>query len=137
MNVGSVPRPPRKPLAGAELNFDRTSLAARERSHLSRAAAWFCQFPLPKFTASILIGNPERAGVEMQSLKDTLAGLFGSAIGIGFMLCGTLGWAYSMWMAIKLGSFGMFFFGILGPFALVAGVLGLWSFFFGIPSWLA
>jgi hypothetical protein len=46
------------------------------------------------------------------------------------------GTAYWMWMAIKLGSFGMFFFGIFGPFALIAGVLGLWSFFFGIPHWL-
>jgi len=56
--------------------------------------------------------------------------------GIGALLCGTLGSAYWMWMAIKLGSFMMFFFGILGPFALVAGILGLWSFFFGIPLWL-
>ena len=52
------------------------------------------------------------------------------------MLCGTLGWAYWMWMAIKLGSFAMFFFGILGPFAIIAGTLGLWSFLFGIPHWL-
>jgi hypothetical protein len=27
-------------------------------------------------------------------------------------LVGTLGWAYWMWLAIKLGSFGMFLFGI-------------------------
>ena len=72
----------------------------------------------------------------MGTIKDILGSLFGSAIGIGFMLCGTLGWAYWMWMAINLGSFMMFFFGILGPFALIAGVLGLWSFFFGIPLWL-
>ena len=37
------------------------------------------------------------------------------------MLVGTLGWAYWMWMAIHLGSFGMFIFCILGPFAMVAG----------------
>jgi hypothetical protein len=60
----------------------------------------------------------------------------GSALGIGFVLCGTLGWAYWMWLAIKLGSFMMFLFGILGPTALIAGVLGLWSFFFGIPLWI-
>jgi hypothetical protein len=67
-------------------------------------------------------------------------GFFRPAVWIGrwhnLFLVGTLGWAYWMWMAIKLGSFGMFFFGILGPFAMVAGVLGLWSFFFGIPNWL-
>ena len=84
-----------------------------------------------------LIGNSGTSGGRNAITEGYACGLFGSAIGIGFMLCGTLGWAYSMWMANKLGSFGMFFFGILGPFALVAGVLGLWSFFFGIPSWLA
>jgi hypothetical protein len=72
----------------------------------------------------------------MERIKEFIGGLFASTIGIVFMLVGTLGWAYWMWMAIKLGSFGMFFFGILGPFALIAGVLGLWSFVFGIPSWL-
>jgi hypothetical protein len=72
----------------------------------------------------------------MEMIKGFFSYLFGSVIGLGMMLVGTLGWAYWMWMAIKLGSFGMFFFGILGPFAMIAGVLGLWSFFFGIPHWL-
>lgn len=72
----------------------------------------------------------------MGTIKEIVGALFGSALGIGFLLCGTLGWAYWMWMAIKLGSFMMFFFGILGPFALIAGVFGLWSFFLGIPLWL-
>ena len=54
-----------------------------------------------------------------------LGALFGSTIGIGFLLCGTLGWAYWMWMAIQFGSFMMFFFGILGPLGAIAGVLGL------------
>lgn len=72
----------------------------------------------------------------MQTIKAFIGGLFGSAIGIGFFLCATLGWAYWMWMAIMLGSFMMFFFGILGPLAIFAGILGLWSFVFGIPLWL-
>jgi hypothetical protein len=72
----------------------------------------------------------------MQALKGILAFLFSSALGIGLLVCGTLGWAYWMWMSIQLGSFMMFFFGILGPFALVAGILGAWSFFFGAPLWL-
>ena len=72
----------------------------------------------------------------MGTIEDIFGALLGSALGIGFLLCSTLGWAYWMWMAIHLGSFMMFFFGILGPFALVAGVLGLWSFFLGIPLWL-
>ena len=45
----------------------------------------------------------------MERIKEFLGGLFASSIGIGFMVCGTLGWACWMWMAIKLGSFGMFF----------------------------
>jgi hypothetical protein len=72
----------------------------------------------------------------MATIKAILGGLFGSVFGIGFVLSATLGWAYWMWMAIKLSSFGMFFFGIFGPFALIAGVLGLWSFVFGMPFWL-
>lgn len=72
----------------------------------------------------------------MEAIKGFIGGLFGSALGIGAFLIGTLGWAYWMWMSIKLGSFLMFFFGIFGPFAVPAGILGLWSFFFGAPHWL-
>lgn len=68
--------------------------------------------------------------------KTFLTSLFGSTLGIIFLLSTTLGWAYWMWTAIQLGSFMMFFFGILGPFALVAGALGLWSFVLGMPIWL-
>jgi hypothetical protein len=67
----------------------------------------------------------------------------GSVIGVigagGFYLLsfGMLaGWAFWMWMAIHLGSFAMFLFGLLGPFAFVASILGLWSIFFGAPAWL-
>jgi hypothetical protein len=72
----------------------------------------------------------------MASIRDAVGSLFSSTVGMFFLLCPTLGWAYWMWMAIKLGSFMMFFFGILGPLAVVAAVLGLWSFVFGIPMWL-
>lgn len=72
----------------------------------------------------------------MSAIRDLLSVIFGSLFGIVFMLCSTLGWAYWMWMAIKIGSFFMFFFGLLGPLALVAGLIGMWSFIFGIPIWL-
>lgn len=72
----------------------------------------------------------------MGAIKEAIGALSGTVAGICFMLSATLGWAYWMWLAIKLGSFGMFFIGIFGPFALIAGVLGLWSFLFGIPIWL-
>lgn len=73
----------------------------------------------------------------MEMIKGFFSAVFGSVFGIVMALASTLGWAYWMWMAIKLGSFGMFFFGLLGPLAFVAGILGLWSFFFGLPHWLA
>jgi hypothetical protein len=47
-------------------------------------------------------------------IKEIFGLLFGSAFGIGFMLCGKLGWAYWMWMAIKLGTFMMFSSAFLG-----------------------
>jgi hypothetical protein len=72
----------------------------------------------------------------IRKLFEPLIALMGVGGMIVFFLTATLGWAYWMWMAIMLGSFGMFFFGILGPFALIAGFLGLWSFLFGIPLWL-
>lgn len=46
----------------------------------------------------------------------------------------TVGWAWWMWMALHLGSFGMFLFGLVGT--PVASVLGLWSLAFGIPHWV-
>jgi hypothetical protein len=49
----------------------------------------------------------------MEKIKEILGTLFGSVLGAGFMLCSTLGWAYWMWMAIKLGSFMMFFSGFV------------------------
>jgi hypothetical protein len=47
------------------------------------------------------------------------------------------GWAYWIWLAIKLDSFGMFLFGLLGPLGIVAALFGLWSLFFGLPAWIA
>jgi len=76
----------------------------------------------------------------MRNLIGKIIGTTVGAIGIfGFyaLSIGTLvGWAWWLWMAIHLGSFGMFLFALLGPLAFVAGVLGLWSMLFGIPLWL-
>jgi len=59
----------------------------------------------------------------METIKSFFAQIFGSVIGIGFFLVGTLCWAYWMWMAIKLGSFGMFFFGIFLPIFWIIGAV--------------
>ena len=47
-----------------------------------------------------------------------------------------VGWAYWLFVSVKVGSFVMFIFGILGPCAIPASLLGLWSFLFGAPDWL-
>ena len=62
------------------------------------------------------------------------------AIGAGTMwviMLGALpGWVYWLWMASHLGSFWMFLLAFLGPFGMIASLLGLWSLLFGIPNWL-
>jgi hypothetical protein len=108
--------------------------------HLGLDIVILAHWRIPSFRSArimvMLSGKLGKMGGMMETIKVFFAQILGSAIGVIGLLVGTLGWAYWMWMAIKLGSFGMFFFGILGPFAMIAGVLGLWSFFFGIPHWL-
>ena len=72
-------------------------------------------------------------------MRGFFAALFGSAlaiISIALYVGGFVGWCWWMWVAIQVGSFGMFVFGLLGPIALVASLLGLWSLLFGMPLWL-
>ena len=47
-----------------------------------------------------------------------------------------LGWFYWIYVGVKLGSFAMVIFALLGPLAFIASILGLWSFIFGVPLWL-
>jgi hypothetical protein len=49
-----------------------------------------------------------------------------------YVLC----WVYWLWLAFKVGSFGMFAFGFFFPLAIAAAILGLWSLLFEMPSWL-
>jgi hypothetical protein len=46
------------------------------------------------------------------------------------------GWSYWLWLAVKVGSFGMFAFGVFFPLAIVAAILGLWELLLEMPSWL-
>ena len=65
-----------------------------------------------------------------------IVGAVGSGV-IALIMIGMLpGWVYWLWMAIHLGSFGMFLLAFLGPLGMVASILGLWSLLFGIPLWL-
>jgi hypothetical protein len=45
-----------------------------------------------------------------------------------------LGWIYWLWLAVKVGSFGMFTFGAFFPLAIVAAILGLWALLLEMPS---
>jgi hypothetical protein len=72
----------------------------------------------------------------MRSLLGGLTVFVGVGAMYGFWIGGFLGWAWWMWMAIHFGSFWMFVFGLAGPLAFVAALLGLWSLLFGIPLWL-
>ncbi len=72
----------------------------------------------------------------MRDLIDGLMGFSGGAVFFALYVGMFVGWAWWMWMAIHLGSFGMFVFGLAGPVALVAALLGAWSLLFGMPVWL-
>jgi len=65
-----------------------------------------------------------------------IAGLLGGFGAIALYVGVGLGWLYWIYIGVKLGSFGMVIFAILGPVGFVCGFFGLWSFLFGIPLWL-
>ncbi len=72
-------------------------------------------------------------------MRRFLSALFGGTFAAGAIalyLGGFLGWCWWMWIAIHAGSFWMFAFGLAGPCAIIAALLGLWSLLFGIPAWL-
>lgn len=56
--------------------------------------------------------------------------------GAGFILIG-LGDLYWLWIAIQLGSFGMFVLGVIPIFFVITAPVGAWSLLFGVPDWLA
>ena len=76
------------------------------------------------------VGNTQRG--KMGKLIGGLTGTMAVAFYVGTFI----GWAWWMWMAIHFGSFWMFVFGLAGPTGIFAGLLGLWSLLFGIPTWL-
>jgi hypothetical protein len=59
-------------------------------------------------------------------------------IGTIYVACSglMLGWIYWLWLAVKVGSFGMFAFGAFFPLAIIAAILGLWALLLEMPSWL-
>jgi hypothetical protein len=72
----------------------------------------------------------------MEAVRNSLAALTGNTIGLILMATFMVGPIYWIWMAIQFGSFGMFLFGVIPPFVIIAAPLGLWSLLFGPPQWL-
>lgn len=66
---------------------------------------------------------------------EILAGGFSLA---AFALMGLffVGHLYWLWMAFKIGSFGMFLFGMVPPALVVAGVVGAYALIYEMPSWV-
>ena len=66
-------------------------------------------------------------------------GLFGSAIGLamGALYFGIpLGWMYWLWLAIQMGSFAMFVYGLFPFTAPIAAIVGLYALAFHPPPWV-
>ena len=47
-----------------------------------------------------------------------------------------LGELYWLWIAIQMGSFWMFVFGLAGPLILIAAPTGAYGLIFGMPAWV-
>jgi hypothetical protein len=96
-------------------------------------AVWFGRLSLILLPVTFLVFwmdlSPPRRPADLLEIGPVLVALglalasAGLAILAAFASFLILGWAYWMWMAIKRGTFMMFFFGIVGPVAW-------WSFFF-------
>ena len=73
------------------------------------------------------------------AVKEFFAGLFGSAVGIMWLLViilYSIGSIYWLWIAIKIGSFMMFVCGFIPPFCIFTGFIGGYSILFGVPDWV-
>jgi hypothetical protein len=65
-----------------------------------------------------------------------ISNLLQSTMGLGLLITLGLGDLYWLFLAIKLGSFIMFIIGSIPVLAVFTGPIGMWSLFFGPPSWI-
>jgi len=72
----------------------------------------------------------------IKNIFGAVTGILGVSGAFAFYIGMGLGWLYWIYVGVKLGSFAMVIFAILGPVGFIAAVLGLWSFIFGVPLWL-
>ena len=52
-----------------------------------------------------------------------------------YLLLG-LGSLHWLWIAIQIGSVGMFVVGVIPPLIIVTAPVGAWSLVFGVPGWV-
>ena len=75
----------------------------------------------------------------MEKIKDFLGGILalgGGVLGFGIYILIAIGGLYWLWMAIQIGSFGMFVVGLIPPFFILTAPIGAYSFIFGVPDWI-
>jgi uncharacterized membrane protein YhaH (DUF805 family) len=89
-----------------------------------------------QITSHRIVATDTSGGANMRRSMGSIVEAAGGTAFFGLYVFGFAGWAYWMWLAIKFGSFLMFFLGLFGPLALIAALLGMWSMVFGVPDWL-
>ncbi len=69
-------------------------------------------------------------------MKDLLSGAFGLCIYCFIYILPSLGWLYWLFYSIKIGSFGMFIFGVIPLTLPISIIVGAWGVLFGLPNWI-
>jgi hypothetical protein len=72
----------------------------------------------------------------MKALFGGIAAVLGGGGALILYLGLAAGWLYWIYVGVKLGSFMMVIFALLGPLGGIAALLGFWSLLFGWPMWL-
>jgi hypothetical protein len=77
------------------------------------------------------------SGLKMRTFFDSIFGGMATIAMIAVWILIGVGDIYWLWMAIHLGSFGMFLIGLFPPTAAIIGMpVGAWSLLFGAPDWV-
>ena len=72
----------------------------------------------------------------MSNIIESIIETVGGVLMFCLMALLPIGWLYWFWMAVQLGSFGMFAMAFFPPTILVAAPVGAYSLIFEIPDWV-
>lgn len=75
----------------------------------------------------------------LSDIGNGFLGILGAGFGLLFMVGWgflSLGGIYWLWLAIQLGSFGMFFLGIFPAAWIITAPVGVYAWAFGTPQWV-